>query len=65
MLVCISNQISKGELVFGVQIIILKEPSLLAANYKDVKYTLGSHIMLIDCPSTGYFHEGADVCLTG
>jgi hypothetical protein len=65
MLVCISNRISKGELVFGVQIIILMEPSLLAANYKDVKYALGSHIMLSDCPLTGYFHEEVDVCLTG
>jgi hypothetical protein len=52
MLVCISNQISKGEWMFGVQIIILKERSLLAANYKDIKHTAGSHILLIDCPST-------------
>jgi hypothetical protein len=44
--------------VFDVQIIIVKGPSLVAADYKDVKYTVGSHgshIQLIDCPLTTSF----------
>jgi len=59
LLVCSSNKIRKGELVF------VKEPSLMAANYKDVKYTVGRHILLIDCPSTSSFPESAYVCLIG
>jgi len=45
--------------------VFVKEPSLLAANYKDVKYTVGRHVLLTDCPSTSSFLESAYVCLTG
>jgi len=45
--------------------VFVKEPSLLAANYKDVNYTVGRHILFIDCPSTSSFPESVYVCLTG